>query len=263
MASNMNKNYKKQYYKNNLSRFDNQVPSSKYWNKVELKHPFKGAADWQCSHYYFWWEYLRRHEGYKKCCERGGIGGYSKLYEDFGDVHKDEFLIWWEKKKYLFVSPQPHLFSTVDPAYEHLPRSKQKYYIETAFDKRTLKTIKEFIDIRHNLSYIKIKTDTEPKYGIESRAPLRTLWEHLNVWDAKKANPTLHNAALADIAGVLVSERVNGETIAKLKAADLPFRDVERVVMRRKQLAIQRHLRIAEQYIHNVGRGRFPLRDGR
>lgn len=28
-------------------------------------------------------------------------------------------------------------------------------------------------------------------------------------------------------------------------------------------LAVQRHLRIAEQYIANVARGKFPLRDGR
>lgn len=259
----MIKKYVKQYYKMVLPSFENQVPSSKYWQKVELKPPFKGAEDWQCSHYYFWWEYLRRHEGYRKCCERGGKGAYSKLYEDFGDVHTDGFLTWWDAKKYLFVAPQPHIFSTTDPAYEHLPRSQQKYYVETSFDKRTLKTIREFIDGRHKLSYVKIMTNREPKYGIESKAPLRTLWEHLQVWDAQQANPTLDDADLADIAGVMVSERVNGETVAKLKAADLPYRDVERVVRRRKQLAVQRHLRIAEQYIHNVGRGRFPLREGR
>lgn len=259
----MHKKQRKQYYRDVLAPFELSVPGSRYWAKRELKLPFRGAADWQCSHYYFWWEYLRRHEGYKKCCERGGKGAYAKLYVDFGDVHADEFLVWWEKKQSLFVAPQPYLISTTDPAYEHLPRSQQKYYVETAFDKRTLKTIKEFIDDRQNISYIKIKTDAEPKYGIESKAPLRTLWEHLKVWDAKKANPALHEAELADIAGILVSERVHGEAAAKLKALDLPYGDVEKIVKRRKQLAVQRHLRIAEQYVYNVGRGRFPLRNGR
>jgi len=45
---------------------------------------------------------------------------------------------------------------------------------------------------------------------------------------------------------------VDGETIAELRAEDLPTRDLERVINRRKQLAVQRHLRIAEQYIENV-----------
>ena len=67
---------------------------------------------------------------------------------------------------------------------------------------------------------------------------------------------------LADIAGLLVNEVVNGETVAELKAEDLPTRDLERVIKRRKQLAVQRHLRIAEQYIGNVVLGEFPRRDG-
>jgi len=35
------------------------------------------------------------------------------------------------------------------------------------------------------------------------------------------------------------------------------------VIKRRKQLAVQRHLRIAGQYIGNVVLGEFPKRDGR
>ena len=60
-----------------------------------------------------------------------------------------------------------------------------------------------------------------------------------------------------------MNEVVNGETIAELRAEDLPTRDLERVIKRRKQLAVQRHLRIAEQYIANVAAGEFPKREGR
>ena len=56
---------------------------------------------------------------------------------------------------------------------------------------------------------------------------------------------------------------MNGETIAELAAEYLPTRDLERVIKRRKQLAVQRHLRIAEQYIGNVVLGEFPKREGR
>lgn len=37
----------------------------------------------------------------------------------------------------------------------------------------------------------------------------------------------------------------------------------ERTIYRRKQLAVQRHLRIAHQYIDNVGKGAFPMRSSR
>ena len=231
-------NEQNQRYKNVLPPQEKHVPSAKNNLKAKLKRPFKGAADWQCSHYYFWWEYLRRHEGYRLCCERGGKGAFSKLYVDFGDVHAFEFTDWWENKKTLFVAEPMSVFST-------------------------LSFIKEFIDFRHNLSYIKINMPIEPKYGVENIVPLYSLWEHLKVWDAKIQNPKLHEAELADIAGILVSDRVDGETVAKLKAANLPYYDVERTIRRRKQLTIQRHLRIAEQYIYNVGRGRFPLRGSR
>ena len=83
------------------------------------------------------------------------------------------------------------------------------------------------------------------------------------VWDAKKQNPTAYDSELADIAGISVNAVVNGETIAELKAEDLPTKDLERVIKRRKQLAVQRHLRIAEQYIENVVLGEFPKRKGR
>ena len=92
---------------------------------------------------------------------------------------------------------------------------------------------------------------------------LRTLHVHLLVWDAKQQNPTAHDSELADIAGISVNEVVNGETVAELRAEDLPTRDLERVIKRRKQLAVQRHLRIAEQYIGNVALGEFPKREGR
>jgi len=41
------------------------------------------------------------------------------------------------------------------------------------------------------------------------------------------------------------------------------YRRLERVVKRRKQLAVQRHLRIADQYIGNVVLGAFPKRKAR
>ena len=48
-----------------------------------------------------------------------------------------------------------------------------------------------------------------------------------------------------------------------LQPEDLPTRDSECVIKRRKKLAIQRYLGIAEQYIANVVLGESPKREGR
>ena len=69
--------------------------------------PFKEAKAWQTSVYYYWWEYLRRHEGYRRTCENGGKGKYAALYRDFGDVHAGEFWDWWKGHMDLFCEPTP------------------------------------------------------------------------------------------------------------------------------------------------------------
>jgi hypothetical protein len=53
------------------------------------------GIEWQKSVYYLWWEFLRRHDGYRKTCENRGKGKYAKLYQDFGDVHASGFKKWW------------------------------------------------------------------------------------------------------------------------------------------------------------------------
>ena len=60
------------------------------------------------SIYYLWWEFLRRHDGYKRTCENGGKGEYEKLYANFGNVHGGAFKDWWTKDDrgaHLFAEP--------------------------------------------------------------------------------------------------------------------------------------------------------------
>jgi hypothetical protein len=56
----------------------------------------------------------------------------------------------------------------------------------------------------------------------------------LLVLDAKQQNPTAQDSGLTDIAGIRVNEVVDGETIEELRAEDLPTRNLESVVKRRK-----------------------------
>ena len=49
------------------------------------------------SHYYYWFQFLRRNEDYMACCAAGGAGELAWLYEHFGDVSNDNFKEWWTK----------------------------------------------------------------------------------------------------------------------------------------------------------------------
>jgi hypothetical protein len=61
------------------------------------------------SIYYWWWEFLRRHEGYKQTCEGRGEGQYATLFTDFGDVHAADFREWWNRYgAELFAEPPLH-----------------------------------------------------------------------------------------------------------------------------------------------------------
>ena len=82
-----------------------------------IQNPFDDETKpWRRNIYYFWWEFLKRHEGYRKCCERGGTGEYSALYTDWGNIHAytaETFWDWWNEKldngesrgEYLFAEP--------------------------------------------------------------------------------------------------------------------------------------------------------------
>ena len=83
------------------------------------------------------------------------------------------------------------------------------------------------------------------------------------MWDARQADNQIPDAEIADVVGLRINHVVDGETIASRKSLKLGFDDIKRVLERRKKLSVQRHLRIAEQYIHYTGKGRFPLRYGR
>lgn len=49
------------------------------------------------SIYYYWFEFLRLSAKYRRACSLNGKG-MSKLYNDFGDVYKIDFMNWWETK---------------------------------------------------------------------------------------------------------------------------------------------------------------------
>ena len=202
----------------------------------------------------------RRHDGFRKTCESLGNGKYAELCADFGNVHEGDFWAWWTEHAELFaelpirhvsvkhsVSQEQNTLTVYVPLENKLSVSMRQ--IRRLLEPQVQKVARK-------------RTQSLARYPMATKPVLRMLHEHLLVWDAKQQNPTAHDSELTDIAGIRVNEVVDGETIEELRAEDLPTRDLERVVKHRKQLAVQRNLRIAEKYIKNVVLGEFPKRDG-
>jgi hypothetical protein len=96
-----------------------------------------------------------------------------------------------------------------------------------------------------------------------ARPVLKSLHQHLLAWDARLKNPDLDDAELCGIAGLDVKLPYDPEDISQIKEEGSGWKYMQKANRRAKTLTVQRHLRIARQYIDNVALGKFPLRSGR
>lgn len=226
------------------------------------KPPYEGAEGWKCSVYYFWWEYLRRHEGYRETCQNEGKGEYADLYRSFGDVHKGDFHDWWwgHFELFTFVSEAQIIdlnrrwYTECEGVVLHVGYARSK--------SEMVASVREQI---RDLSQKEIKEEMQKsiRFKPASRPVLKSLHQHLLAWDAKRDHPDLDDADICDVAGLDVNLPYDPDDIATLKAEYSAWQDMEKANRRAKSLTVQRHVRIARQYIENVVTGRFPLRQGR
>ncbi|MCF2904639.1 hypothetical protein L0666_06550 [Octadecabacter sp. CECT 8868] len=239
---------------------------------ARIKQPFVGAEPWQCSIYYFWWEFLRRHEGYKDCCLRGGKGQYRQLFKDFGDIHAcgvEDFWAWWTTKRddglkrgeYLFAEPPARQLRATDGVLN--TQTTDTLLVEIPLEVRTPQLVKMFRKMLqdHSSEVRSARKISRARYPVATSVPLHTL--HLSLRALDTWNEHLHRKKKyeqCDIAGIYVNEVVHGETIAKLMRADLPYKDVEREVRRRKTQAFNRYLTAAQEYVEYASIGSFPRR---
>jgi hypothetical protein len=230
------------------------------------KHPLFRASHtetgvrWQDSIYYLWWEYLRRHDGYRQCCERGGTGPYSKLFADFGNVHDGDFKTWWRKRGVrLFAEPPSPVgvwALTDEEALEliELGRDDNVLLVAIPLDYRrraiTLginKILKESETRKRGEKRIKT---SKARYPLAKAFDVMALKATLDCYDLRLANPKMPLWQIAQKVGV--SARLTAE---ELKTNDAAAKD--------KKLSmtsgVSRKLKQAEAIIAGTGKGLFPI----
>ena len=96
-----------------------------------------------------------------------------------------------------------------------------------------------------------------------ARPVLKSLHQHLLAWDTKQQHPEKSDPEICDIAGLEINLPYDPSDVAALRDEGSAWEDLDKANQRAKALAVQRHLRIAQQYIDNVVKGQFPLRTSR
>ena len=228
------------------------------------KPPYKGAPPWKNSVYYYWWEYLRRHKGYARTCQRGGKGAYAKLYGDFGDVHTGTFWQWWTQHQDLFCEPPPP-YARIVALSDVRTVPADSVLIQVSLEQRLALTLRQ---IKRQLSGMvtinkRHKTPSKALYPVHTKPVLSTLHRCLAVWDAKEAHPDWPNFLIKDhVDGVLSAAEIE-RLIADKDRSGMQRAGGDASQRMEKTYAVSRDYRIAQQYIDNVALGFFPKRSSR
>ena len=212
--------------------------------------------NWRNTVYYYWWAFLRRHDGYRECCEQGGAGPFAGLYADFGNAHTSTFKEWWNhpgRAKHLFAEPKsPHHFEILtepptredladpDVFYVKVPlnfpkRALQRYFAQTlAAKKHTGERGKQYARM------------SRARYRVRGQPNLDALQKILAVYDRWREQPKPLWCIAVDLHLFhLDSDRPTPDE-ANAAAA-----------------TTSRYLRKAKLIIENVGRGVFPYEEGK
>lgn len=207
------------------------------------KLPFKGALPYQRSVYYYWWLFLKEHEGYRACCEAGGTGEYASLYADFGDVRDDDFIAWWKGGgRLLFCIPQDdpiHLY----PSAEFTLNEDNRVVVSLPVDRDVDEMLAELKQLLKPLrKHVPVRDDGKrAKYEVATKPVLSSLHQHWQVWRLKKQKPDMKLHEIADEVGITADDK-EGKDPKQLKA-----------------IIVSRYKRQAETLIEYVGKGIFPI----
>jgi hypothetical protein len=224
---------------------------------------------WEESVYYFWWEFLRRHEGYKKTCETGGKGKYAKLYADFGNVHGVSFREWWNEgnrgARLFSEPPLPNTVTVLSSAdIDALPKdwdSKSLLIVAIPLGLRKRYILQRLTVIL--AQYHKGKRgkrmfkESQALYPIAAQFSIESFRKCLALYDLTQNEPQLKLWELGQRIGL--GARLNKSELAAGRGRANPTAVAKKNSL---QVAASKKLKMASNIIDGVGREIFPAFDG-
>ena len=251
-----------------------------------LNVAFSGAEAWQNSVYYWWWEYLRRSEAYKRCCKQNGKGNLAALYNEFGDVFAyetaDFWTCWTEKVneyetrgEYLFAEQVARKMEVRDEAvFDDL---EDALIVKIPLEVRTTHLVRNFRRMLNDYEQRvkQARKKSRARYKVWAKVSNNTLYKTLKVYDYVQQHKSATHVEVAEACNLLINNEYtyrqdSGNSDGFTVTADL-LRDgkndkalqqrFKRVYSRRCSQSVRRHLDAAEDYIRNaVKHNTFPKR---
>jgi hypothetical protein len=233
--------------------------SRSFMHKAPMAH--RAHIQPKQSVYYWWYEYLKRNERYRRCCESGGKGRLASLYADFGDVFTGSFMAWWEadqRGERLFAEPLApvrleELQASDDWDAEWTRDGVMVVVVPLSEPKRRInRWFKRVLDRRHTgRPGYPTKKESGATYKVSRKFSVLALEQMLMVYDLRQAEPEL---TLAEI-----GKRLKLVPSAMPKVGD----SIVRLRKKRNTLAatVSRYLKKAETYIQNAAGRKFPRAD--
>ena len=241
------------------------------------------SRPWRRNIYYFWWEFLRRHEGYKDCCKRGGAGRYKKLYADWGNIHGyEDFWKWWSEEvettelrgQYLFAEPLD--YRQIQEVRSLKSQGDDDLIVSIPLEVRTgelTKSLRRLLQ-QHTERSRAARAKSRARYPVSASVPLMALHKTLQVYDLLEEHKealrlkTMRKYEIADIAELDYNDKWAGKSLAhwKRQAASgtdddiYYFTEAQNTVRTRMTQAVNRYQKAANDYLANVADGKFPLR---
>ena len=237
--------------------------------------PYRNAEPYKVSVYYYWWAYLRRSKLYKRTCENSGKGKLAKLYADFGNIWDDKgseldtFWHWWTNHSHLFCEPTSRKLEEVTVLDTQTSHSEM--IIRVPLEMRAAYLVRQFRKLltENKQRVEQAREQSRALYPVQAKVPLKSLHEHLTVFDAINEHKDLKLHQIAELEHIKQNVMVNDAVLidegyylrlSNMDPKDSFYKYVSDIVTRRKKQAMYRHKRACEQYIANIEKGLFPLR---
>lgn len=209
------------------------ITRHEYSNDVCPSLPYPKAKPWECSAYYYWWLFLREHQGYRNCCLTGVKGDYAALYEDFGNVHVYSFPVWWRSiGRRIFSEPRSNLSNRLEDNSEAQSggapwrRDKQEVTIGNPIG-----------------GHDKSDTILQSKYSLLAKPNLKMLYRRHKLLTLIRSRPQIPLWRALDISEGYPSDRKQNL--------------IER---NQKSMIARRYYQEAECMVDYTGKGIFPVR---
>ena len=214
----------------------------------------KPKSAWECSVYYWWWEYLKRSKDYLECCQNGGKGKCAKVYKDFGDIRTKTFKRWWlDGNRGAELFAELPVEETVRVLKEGEKALNDDEYLTISFPKNfpikmLEKRFKELLEQNRKRGRGKtLARESNAKYRFNGQPNIEGLRTALRVYDFAQENPHLKLWEIGN-------ELPRFLSAYKTNPNDPDFSGNKNIL----GATVKRHLTKVERRLKSVALGQFP-----